>query len=36
MIIGTQMFLAGFVSELVGRNSPDRNHYLVETKKNLQ
>jgi glycosyltransferase involved in cell wall biosynthesis len=36
MIIGTQMFLAGFVSELVGRNSPDRNHYLVETTKNLQ
>ena len=35
MIIGTQMFLAGFVSELVGRNSQERNHYLIETKKNL-
>lgn len=30
MILGTQMFLAGFVSELIGRNSPDRNHYLIQ------
>lgn len=27
MIIGVQLFLAGFVAELVSRNSPDRNHY---------
>ena len=34
MIMGTQMFLAGFVSELVGRNSAERNHYLIEKKIN--
>ncbi|WP_207493489.1 glycosyltransferase family 2 protein [Aridibaculum aurantiacum] len=32
MIIGMQLFLAGFVAELVGRNSPERNNYLVEKK----
>lgn len=30
MIIGTQLFLAGFISELVSRNSADRNKYLIE------
>jgi glycosyltransferase involved in cell wall biosynthesis len=30
MILGTQLFVAGFMSELIGRNSPQRNHYLVE------
>ena len=30
MVIGTQLFLAGFVGELVTRNSTERNHYLVE------
>jgi glycosyltransferase involved in cell wall biosynthesis len=30
MIIGTQLFLAGYVAELVSRNSPTRNHYLIE------
>ncbi|MBK9401906.1 MAG: glycosyltransferase [Bacteroidetes bacterium] len=30
MILGTQLFLAGFISELVGRNSTERNHYLIE------
>jgi len=32
MIIGMQMFLAGFVAELVARNSPERNAYLIEEK----
>lgn len=32
MIIGTQFFLTGFVSELVTRNAADRNHYLVEQR----
>ncbi|MBS1585305.1 MAG: glycosyltransferase family 2 protein [Bacteroidetes bacterium] len=32
MIMGTQFFLTGFVSELVTRNAPDRNHYLVEQR----
>jgi glycosyltransferase involved in cell wall biosynthesis len=30
MIIGTQLFLAGFLAELVARNSPDRNVYLID------
>jgi glycosyltransferase involved in cell wall biosynthesis len=30
MVLGTQLFLAGFVGELVTRNSTERNHYLVE------
>ena len=30
MIIGMQLFLSGFVAELISRNSADRNNYLVE------
>ncbi len=30
MILGTQLFLTGFLAELVSRNSPDRNKYLIE------
>lgn len=30
MIIGAQFFLAGFVAEMIGRNSSSRNVYLVE------
>lgn len=32
MVIGMQLFLAGFVAELVGRNAPERNSYLIEEK----
>lgn len=32
MIIGTQLFLAGFIGELITRNSPERNNYLIEEK----
>lgn len=32
MIIGTQLFLAGFIAELVTRNSPDRNKYFISKK----
>jgi len=35
MIIGVQFFLAGFVSELIGRNSSTRNHYLVASRLGL-
>jgi len=31
MILGTQLFVAGFLGELISRNSMDRNHYLIET-----
>lgn len=30
MLLGTQLFLAGFVGELIVRNSPGRNHYEIE------
>lgn len=30
MVIGTQFFLAGFLAELIGRNSATRNVYLIE------
>jgi glycosyltransferase involved in cell wall biosynthesis len=30
MIIGSQFFLAGFIGELIARNSPERNSYMVE------
>lgn len=32
MIIGTQLFLTGFLAELITRNAPGRNYYLVEKK----
>jgi glycosyltransferase involved in cell wall biosynthesis len=32
MIIGSQLFLAGFVAELVARNSPERNAYRVDQR----
>jgi glycosyltransferase involved in cell wall biosynthesis len=32
MILGVQFFLAGFVAELIGRNSASRNVYLIETR----
>ena len=32
MIIGTQLFLAGFIGELISRNSAERNNYLIEEK----
>jgi glycosyltransferase involved in cell wall biosynthesis len=35
MIIGSQLFLAGFLGELIARNSPDKNNYLIEEKIGL-
>lgn len=32
MILGTQLFLAGFLGELITRNSPTRNQYLIAEK----
>jgi glycosyltransferase involved in cell wall biosynthesis len=31
-IIGVQLFLAGFIGELISRNAPGRNSYLIEKK----
>lgn len=30
MLMGTMLFLTGFISELVSRNAPNRNAYLIE------
>ncbi len=30
MIIGVQLFLAGFIAELISRNAQDRNNYQIE------
>lgn len=35
MVIGVQLFTAGFVAELVSRNSPDRNRYRVSERIGL-
>lgn len=35
MILGCMMFLTGFLAELIGRNSPTRNTYLIQKKANL-
>jgi glycosyltransferase involved in cell wall biosynthesis len=34
MIIGTQLFVAGFLADLISRNSPDRNQYQIAEKTN--
>ncbi len=36
MIIGMQLFLAGFIGELITRNAPDRNSYLIEKKLGVE
>jgi glycosyltransferase involved in cell wall biosynthesis len=35
LVIGTQLFTAGFLGELISRNSSDRNFYLIEKKSGL-
>lgn len=35
MILGTQLFLAGFLGELVSRSSSERNFYLIDKRINL-
>lgn len=35
IIIGVQLFLAGFIGELISRNASGRNNYLIETKAGL-
>lgn len=34
IIIGVQLFTAGFLGELVSRSSSDRNHYMIERDTN--
>lgn len=35
IVIGVQLFLAGFIGELISRNAPGRNSYLIEEKMGL-
>lgn len=35
LIIGMQLFLAGFIAELIARNAPGRNSYLIEKQLGL-
>ena len=35
LVIGIQLFLAGFIGELIARNSADKNFYLIEKKVGL-
>ena len=35
MIIGSQLFLAGFLAEMISRTSPDRNRYLISKTSNI-
>ncbi|MDO4770800.1 glycosyltransferase family 2 protein [Porphyromonas sp.] len=32
ILLGVQMFLAGFIGELISRQSPSRNHYTIRKK----
>lgn len=36
MVIGMQLFLAGYIAELIGRNSAERNSYLIEDKLRIE
>ena len=35
-LLGAQLFLTGFIAELISRNSPGRNAYLIEQKLGLE
>lgn len=35
MIMGVQMFLAGFLGEMIARSNPQRNNYLIKEKSNF-
>ncbi len=36
MILGTQLFLTGFLAELIGRNSSTRNSYLIRSSLGVE
>ncbi len=36
MIIGSQLFLAGFIGELIARSSPERNSYLIDERLGIE
>lgn len=36
MILGSQLFIAGYLAEMISRNSSDRNKYLIEDFSNIE
>jgi glycosyltransferase involved in cell wall biosynthesis len=36
MILGTQLFMTGFIAELVSRSAPDRNQYQISERTGIQ
>jgi glycosyltransferase involved in cell wall biosynthesis len=36
MIIGVQLFMTGFIAELVGRSNTERNNYIIEDRLNSE
>lgn len=36
MLLGTQLFLAGFIGDMISRNSSNRNEYLIEKEINVE
>jgi hypothetical protein len=36
MILGTQLFLAGFLGELVSRSAENRNNYQISEQINIE
>lgn len=36
MLMGTQLFLAGFLAELITRNAPDRDTFLISAKLKIE
>ncbi|MEZ5195052.1 MAG: glycosyltransferase family 2 protein [Bacteroidales bacterium] len=36
MILGSQLFVTGFIAEMISRNSADRNRYLVEEEIGIE
>ncbi len=35
MVIGAQLFIGGFLAEMIGRATPDRNRYIIKDEINL-
>ena len=36
MIIGSQLFIGGFLAEMIGRNNIDRNNYIIKDYSNFE
>jgi hypothetical protein len=36
MILGTMLFLTGFIADMIVRNSPGRGHYNIKNRINIK